>query len=161
MRHDSCLRLRVPLARGFSLIELMIAVALVAILAAVAFPSFMDSVRKSRRSEAFAALSNVQQAQERFRANNTSYAANLSAAPTDTPPGLGLGATTPNGYYTIALVAATATSYEATATAVAGTSQAHDGSCTTLGVKMVNATLEYAGSSGALTYAASNRCWSR
>lgn len=149
--------------RGFTLIELVIAVAIIGILAAVAFPSFMDSVRKSRRTEAMTALNNVQQAQERFRANKTAYADNLTAAPTADPAGLGLTTGTPSGYYTIALVSATATSYEATATAVSGTSQASDVNCALLGVRMTNATLEYAGttSGGTLAYAASNRCWSR
>jgi type IV pilus assembly protein PilE len=49
---------------GFTLIELMITVAIVAILAAVAYPSFMEQVRKSRRSDAITALNAVAQAQE-------------------------------------------------------------------------------------------------
>ena len=56
-----------PLLRaggGYTLIEVMIALAIIAILASVAMPSFFDSIRKSRRSEAVAALSAVQQAQE-------------------------------------------------------------------------------------------------
>ena len=69
--------------RGFTLIEAMIVVAVVAILAAVALPSFMDSIRKGRRSDAFAAISQVQQAQERWRANHASYADQLSTAPPD------------------------------------------------------------------------------
>lgn len=42
--------------RGFTLIEVMIAVVIVAILVAVALPAYQNSIRKSRRSEAFAAL---------------------------------------------------------------------------------------------------------
>ncbi len=140
--------------RGFTLIELVFAVAIIGILAAIAFPSFMDSVRKSRRTDAVTALNNVQQAQERYRANKTAYADNLTAAPTADPAGLGLTTGTAAGYYTIALVSATATSYEATATAVSGSSQANDTNC---------ATLEYAGttSAGTLSYAATSPCWSR
>jgi type IV pilus assembly protein PilE len=149
--------------RGFTLIELLISIAIVAILASIALPNFLGSIRKSRRSEAVAALNNVQQAQERFRANQTTYTTNLTAAMTASTPGLGLSASTPNGYYTIAVGSASATSYEATATAVSGSSQANDGTCAKLGVKVTGASLEFAsgGVGDTLSYAASNKCWSR
>lgn len=156
--------LRTRSERGFTLIELLIAIAIIAILASVAYPSFMDSVRKSRRAEAVTALTNVQQAQERFRSSHMEYTAFLTNAPSaTTDPGLGLTTSTPNGYYTIAIAAASATGFETTATAVSGTSQANDVNCAKLGVRMANATLEYAGttSTGTLAYAATNRCWSR
>ena len=82
--------------RGFTLIELMIAVAVVSILVAVALPTFNDAIRKGRRSEAFAALSQVQQAQERWRSNNANYASNtqltlpITPATAGDPVGLGL-----------------------------------------------------------------------
>ncbi|ODU06989.1 MAG: hypothetical protein ABS84_16865 [Rubrivivax sp. SCN 71-131] len=145
--------------RGFTLIELMIAIVVVGILASIAYPSFMDAIRKSRRSEAINALNQVQQAQERFRANQTAYTANLAAAPTDTPPGLGLSSATPSGYYTIAIASASGSAYEATATAVSGTSQASDGNCVKLAVRMTSATLEYADNTG--TWGHSNPCWGR
>lgn len=148
---------------GFTLVELMIVVAIVAILAAVAMPSFLDSIRKGRRSEAFTAVNQVQQALERWRSNNAAYTTALTTA---SPGGLGLPATTPSGYYTISIAGATAAAYEVRATAVTGTSQASDGSCTTLGVRLgdpsnpaVPLNLTYAGTS--LTYATSNPCWSR
>lgn len=59
--------------RGFTLIELMIAVAVIAILAAVAFPSYQDSVRKTRRADAKAALERVAALQERWFTENNSY----------------------------------------------------------------------------------------
>ena len=146
--------------RGFTLIELMIALVVVAILAAVALPSFMDSIRKSRRSEAFSALSNIQQAQERWRTNNAAYASNLSAS---APTGLNIPSTTANGYYTLSLADVSATGYKAVATAVTGTSQANDGACAKLGVQMNGGTVTYASNTiaGALTYANTDRCWSR
>ncbi len=153
-------------ANGFTLLELIIAVVVVAILASIAMPSFLDAIRKSRRSEAIAALNTLQQAQERFRSNNLTYADNLTAAPTATPAGLGLPTTTPNGYYTIALLSGTATNYEATATAVTGTSQINDGNCSQLGVKFDAGGLLYAaGVAGSIfsasSYTASNPCWAR
>lgn len=159
-------RRRLHESLGFTLIELMITVVVVAILAAVAFPSFMDSIRKSRRSDAMTALSQLQLAQERFRANNSAFSSNLTASPTAVSPaprGLGLSTTSANGYYTVAIAVADATSYEATATAVSGKSQAQDGSCAKLGVKVSNGNIEYAANTvgGALTYGPSNGCWGR
>lgn len=58
---------------GFTLIEVMIAVAIVGILAAVAYPSYIDSVRKGKRAEARAALMNLLQQQERYFTQNNSY----------------------------------------------------------------------------------------
>jgi len=125
---------------GFTLIEVMIVVAILGILAAVAYPSFMDQVRKGRRSDAVAALSAVQQAQERHRTNNTTYTANLTAAPTASPPGLGLSGTSEGGYYTISLSGNTATAYTVTATAVSGKSQASDmpSACRILTITVTN-----------------------
>lgn len=60
-------------ARGFTLIELMIVVAIVGILAAIAYPAYTDSVRKGRRAEARAALMNLLQQQERYMTQNSSY----------------------------------------------------------------------------------------
>ena len=141
--HCSTVRRRVQ--RGFTLIELMIVVAIAGILAAVAYPSFMDQVRKGRRSDAIDVVSRVQQAQERWRANNPEYAALAS---------LDIVAASPGGYYTIASTAtagATTNSYTVTATAVAGKSQASDSGCATL-------TLTVAGGTPAYTPAA---CWKR
>ena len=66
--------------RGFSLIELMIVVAVVAILAAIAVPSYQEQVRKSRRAQAKADLVEYAQAAERFfTVNNTYVGFNLPA----------------------------------------------------------------------------------
>lgn len=59
--------------RGFTLIELMIVVAVVAILAAVALPAYQDQVRKSRRAQAKADLAEFMQMAERHHTVNNSY----------------------------------------------------------------------------------------
>ena len=148
------------LATGFSLIELMIAVAVIGLLLAIALPSFIDSVRKGRRSEAFSAINAVQQAQERWRANHSTYASSLSD--------VGVAATTTNGYYTIAIddtVGATsfATSYTVIATGVSGKTQADDGDCVRLRSRMQggNILLGSAPAAGAYSETPGNRCWSR
>lgn len=63
-------------SRGFTLMELMIVVAIVAILAAIAYPSFMEQVRASRRADALAEAGRIQLAMERWRADNPSYETN-------------------------------------------------------------------------------------
>lgn len=166
IRRLQTIRSRRSDASGFTLIELMIVVVIVAILASIAFPSFMGSVRKSRRSEAFTALNNVQQAQERFRGNNAAYATSLTAAQVNADPalrGLGLSSTTPGGYYAIALDNVDPTSYEVTATAVSGTSQAVDGDCAKLGIRLSGGNIQYASSTaaGTLSWGGTNKCWSR
>ena len=69
--------------KGFSLIELMIVIAIVAILVALALPSYTHYVRKANRGEAHQLLLNWANNQEIWRANDTDYATtgNL-AAPT-------------------------------------------------------------------------------
>jgi len=59
--------------RGFTLIELMIAVAIVAIISAIAIPSYQNSIRKSRRPEAKSALLDLAARQERYYTLNGAY----------------------------------------------------------------------------------------
>lgn len=148
---------------GFTLIELMIAVAIVAILAAVALPVYNDAIRKSRRTDAFTALSSVQQAQERWRANNASYSDQLTATATATPPGLGQAANSPNGHYAIALSGVGTTGYTVTATPNTDSSQRNDGDCSRLQVRVAVGNVFYGSASltGNFNEGASNRCWSR
>lgn len=59
--------------RGFTLIELMIVVAIVAILAAVAWPSYQEQIRSTNRADAQGALLGLAQAMERHFTQNGNY----------------------------------------------------------------------------------------
>lgn len=69
-------------ARGFTFIEAIVVLAIIAILAGIAYPSYVDSVRKSRRVEGRAALFQLMQQQERYYSRHNSYIA-FSASSTD------------------------------------------------------------------------------
>jgi len=96
---------------GFSLIELMVAMAIAGILLAVAVPSYLSQVRKSRRTDAKTVLLDLAGREERFFSTNNAY----SSLATD----MGYSGTFPqtvaNGYYQVNLPTVAA----GTATAVA------------------------------------------
>jgi type IV pilus assembly protein PilE len=61
--------------RGFTLTEVMFAIAIVAIVAALAYPAYQNAVRKARRAEARATLWQVMEQEERFYTQNAHYVA--------------------------------------------------------------------------------------
>ncbi|MEO5734651.1 MAG: type IV pilin protein [Rubrivivax sp.] len=151
-------------ARGFTIIELVIVMVIIAVLSALVFPSFVDAIRKGRRTEAFGRLNAVQMAQERWRSNNANYSAQLSNGPTDSPPGLGIISAANGGRYTLAINGTpTATAYVVVASAVSGSSQVEDGNCAQLAVSVNNGNILYgsAAAGGTLDFSAGNRCWAR
>ena len=75
---DSSLAASWPAGRGFTLLELMIVVAIVGILASIAYPSYMDHVRKGNRAKAQAFLMDVAQRQQNYLLVNRQYAATLA-----------------------------------------------------------------------------------
>jgi type IV pilus assembly protein PilE len=113
---------------GFTLIELMIVVVIIAILAAIAIPSYQSSVIRSHRSEAKVALQGLAQAMERYYVQqnpNTYIGADAAGVPTiysSTAP-LDGGA----ARYNLRITSVTATSYTLQAQPIAGSSQANDG----------------------------------
>lgn len=102
--------------------ELMIVVAIVAILAAIAYPSFMEQVRSSRRSEALATMGSMQLALERWRADNPSFA--YAATGSGTHPFAG-GAVS-RDHYSFSLTASDPTTYTLVASPLAGKAQVGD-----------------------------------
>ncbi|WP_276205400.1 type IV pilin protein [Methylocaldum sp. 14B] len=136
--------------RGFTLMELMIAVAVVGILAAVAFPSYQSQVIKTRRSDGKAALMAAAAKQEQYYLDNKTYANSMTA--------LGYAANPANsqeGYYQISIAAATAACPIATCFSLTATgqgSQQSDGVCG-------NLTLSSSGAKGITGTGTVANCW--
>lgn len=104
-RASTTVKSRLARAAGFTLIELMFVVAIVAILLALAYPSYQDSVRKSRRADATASLMERAHSLERCFTRFNSYVHDECADPE--------GASG-KGYYTLTVDRA-ATTFELTA----------------------------------------------
>lgn len=136
-------------AKGFTLIELLIAIAIVGIIAAIALPSYNESIKKTRRSDAFSALAKGAAMQERLYTSNNHYSSAMA--------NLG-GAVSEDGFYTISvsIAACTNSCFVLSATPVAGKAQASDETCWTM-------TLDHTGrkaSANKLGVAnASKTCW--
>ena len=85
---------------GFTLIELMVTVAIVGVLVAIAVPTYLDKVRKSRRTQAKTALLDLAGREERFYSTSNTY----SSTPSDLGYGVGAAAFPMNvgdNYYSV------------------------------------------------------------
>jgi type IV pilus assembly protein PilE len=116
-------------ARGFTLIEVLIAVAIVGILAAIAFPSYQNHLRKGRRADAQSFMMDLANRQQQYLLDARGYALDAGFVTT-------LGATTPESvatYYTLTVSPAAATNpptFTIHAMPFAGGPQAPDGELT-------------------------------
>ena len=120
--------------RGFSLIELMIALIVVSILVAIALPSYKNYVIRASRQQAQTLLLQLAGQEEKIFLNSSAYAVHSTAVTKaydgTSAGGLGLSSgTTPDGKYTIT-IAGTAVTFTFTATPIAGKSNEMDGNIT-------------------------------
>jgi type IV pilus assembly protein PilE len=120
---------------GFTLIELMVVVAVIGLLLAIVMPNYSESVRKSRRADAIKTLMEMGAMQERFYAQHSRYTDVIIGS-----IGLNLEHNISAGGHYILTSAACAgktieTCYELTATPVPGSNQAKDTQCGALSFK--------------------------
>ncbi|MBS0289907.1 MAG: type IV pilin protein [Proteobacteria bacterium] len=115
--------------QGFTLIELMIVLAVIGILTAIAYPTYQNHMIDSRRSDGQAALLNMSSLMESYFTENNTY---VGANPTT----LGITNASQQGYYTLSVTTATATAFTLSA-APAGV-QTADTTCGTLTITNTN-----------------------
>ncbi len=118
-------------APGFTLIEVLIALAIVAITTTVAVASYRGHVVRSRRVEAVQALLAAAAEQEKFHLAHGYYGNRLDAAVGDELPGLPVASRTPGGHYALTVATANASDYRVVATA---TSDRADPACRRLSI---------------------------
>jgi type IV pilus assembly protein PilE len=108
-------------SRGFTLVELMVAVAIVSILLAIAVPSYSAYVKKSRRGEAEATLVDIAQREQQYFLDQRAYAATVATVGATIPPDL-------NAFYAFAIApgGGAPPTFTVTATPVPGSAQAGD-----------------------------------
>ncbi|MBL8334121.1 MAG: type IV pilin protein [Rubrivivax sp.] len=144
MRRDPAARRRRP--AGVSLVEVCVALAVIGVLAATAWPSHLGSLYRARRADAVAALSRLHMAQEQHRARTGEYVGTMS----------GLGSAgrvrSDEGHYLLSVEPAEPGSVVLVATARGDGPQAGDTACPTLTLHLRQGFAD-AGPDG--------RCWNR
>ncbi|HEX9695868.1 MAG TPA: type IV pilin protein [Actinomycetota bacterium] len=139
-------------AAGFTLIEVVIALAIVAITTMIAAASYRDHIVRSHRVEAVQALLAAAAEQEKFHLSHGRYGDRLDAAVGDEPPGLPVASRTPGGHYALAVASASAAEFSVVATA---TSDRADPLCRMLSI-------DESGRRGAMDAGGADstrRCW--
>jgi type IV pilus assembly protein PilE len=136
---------------GYTLIELMIGVALAGVLSSLALPSFEAPLHKARRADVLVSMMQIQAAQERYRGNATSYGSLAE---------IGVASTSTAGHYTLQAIGASADGYAVLATATGA--QARDTACRHMKLSATGMDVVYA--SGADTTVANpdtanRKCW--
>lgn len=114
---------------GFTLVEMLMALGVVAVLATIALPSLTEALHRARRVEAVSVLAALQQAQERHRGTEAVYTDDLSVL--GWPEGL-----SPSGAYAVEVAQASSTGYLLVARATPTGSQAGDVRCAMLAVQL-------------------------
>lgn len=118
---------------GFTLVELLIALAIIGLLSLVAYPSYQKSILRTNRADGIAAALAVQVAQEKFRASCPFYAQTLGSTNTcgasASASTVQATSTSPEGYYTITILANSATGNAYTINAAPTGNQAADTDC--------------------------------
>lgn len=145
---------RILSAKGFTLIELMIAMAVMAIMAAIAIPSYQGYIQKVRRSDAVTLLMEAAGRQEKFYYRNNSYTTSLTTLYSDLKEED--RGKSPEDYYQLSISDDPADNiqrtYTLTATPVATEAQAKDTKCTTF-------TLTSRGVKGMTGSGTVDECW--
>ncbi len=114
--------------RGFTLVELMIVIAIIGILAAVGYPAYTSSVKKGNRADGIDSLLSLAGRMEEYYLNNDTYVGATVA-----------NATSSDGLYTLAITAADGFTYTLTATPVTADADCGNLTLNSLGQKGVTA----------------------
>ncbi len=113
--------------KGFTLLELLIAVAVIGIIASVAYPSYIDNISRANRSEAQRELLRIASLQEQYFIDHREYTADMTKLGATSDPYI-----TDSGFYSID-AAVVGVTYTLTAT-TKGAQITNDSSCLTLSV---------------------------
>lgn len=138
--------MRPAVQRGFTLVEMVVVLAVAAIVFALAWPPLHEQLNRGRRADGIAALMRVQIAQESYRAHHGVYAGQLSAL------GRAGVSFSGEGLYRIELHGDGAARYRVSAKAQAGRAQAGDSLCPVLSLHVDD---------GRAEQLPSRRCWNR